>query len=95
MSPIHPRRLTPAISLLAAGSATAWHTYRRRPATASRRAALEQTRCVAHAYRDAIRRTLGGSDVTFRIRRDEHGPLVLEQREVLRGATYHRSFTCN
>jgi hypothetical protein len=41
------------------------HTYRRRPATTSRRAALQKTRCIAHAYRDAIRRTLGGSDVTL------------------------------
>lgn len=95
MSPVDPRRLTSAFSLLVAGSVTAWHTYRRRPATTTRRAALEQTRCIAHAYRDAIRRTLGGSQVSFRIRRDEHGPVVLEQREVLQGATYNRSFTCS
>ena len=95
MSAVHPRRLTPAFSLLVAGSATAWHTYRRRRATTSRRAALEQMRCVAHAYLDGMKRTLGGSEVSFRIRRDEHGPVALEQREVLQGATYNRSFTCN
>jgi len=94
MSRVDVRRLTPVIILLATGSATAWRTYRRRAETTSRRAALSQTRCVAHAYLDGIKRTLGGSDISFRIRRDEHGHVVLDQREVLQGATFNRSFTC-
>ena len=48
----------------------------------------------ALTYRDRIKRTLGGSQVSFRIRRAEHGPVGLEQREILQGATYNRSFTC-
>ena len=89
------RRVTPLIGLVAAGSATAWHTYRHRPETTSRRAALGQTRCVAHVYLDGIKRTLRGSDISFRVRRDEHGHVVLDQRETLQDATFNRSFTCS
>lgn len=37
----------------------------------------KQMRCVAHAYLDGMKRTLGGSEVSFRIHRDEHGPRCL------------------
>jgi len=70
-----PARAPRTCWLLATGSATAWRTYRHRPGTMGSRSAVGHARRVAHVYLDGIERTLGGSQISFQVRRNEQGQL--------------------